>query len=156
MKRGLQRVLRVRALLEDLSRVELERRASERNRLLAVAERQQEARQAARGGALLRLAEGDSQWLVEMADADLLGWQRGKLLAAAEQRLPGVESARGEMLARRVERRQVETLLAEAAAAADEERKRREQKQVDDLFQSRRLREKANRARDELWRTASS
>lgn len=148
MKRGLKRVLRVRALLEELSREELRKRAEERNRLLDAAERQKGSRLAARGEALRRLAGGDQGWLVEMADADLLGRQRGKLLAAADERRPAVEAAREAMLARRVERRQVETLLSEAAASEEEERSRREQKHADEGFQRRRARARAIRGRN--------
>lgn len=145
MKRGLSRVLRVRALLEELSRAEMEKRAKERNRLLTAAEKQKESRQAARGEATRRLAAGDPGWLIEMADADLLGWRRGRLLQAAEERRPAVEAAREEMLSRRLERRQVETLVAEVAASEEEEQRRREQKQVDDWFQGRRMRTRPSR-----------
>lgn len=140
MKKGLKRVLRVRELLEELAREELRSRSAERNRLLAAAERQKGLRLVACEEALRRLTAGDAGWLIETADADLLGWQRVRLLAAAEATRPAVETAREAMLERRMERRQVEALLVEAAAVEEEERWRREQKQADEWFQSRRQR----------------
>ena len=146
MKHSLDRVLRIRKLLEDLSRLELEKRAAAKRQLEKGAERQRQLALRARAEAL-KIAggcAGEGAWLLGIADADLLAWKGGRLRALAEAGRPAVEAARAEMLARRLDRRQTETLIAAAAAAEDKASQRRAQRQVDDWFQSRR-----GRRRDE-------
>jgi flagellar export protein FliJ len=136
MKHPLERVLRLRALLEELSHRELERRATALRRLETAGERQRGLARAARGAGLRRLTEGEAEWLLEIADAEILTWKGGKLRSLAESRRPEVEAARAAMLERRLERRQVETLVTEAAEAEETAEARREQKRIDDWFQS--------------------
>lgn len=135
MKHPLRRLLKLRALMEELSQLELERRHGEVRRLEAAAERGRAEARTTRRDALRRLEAGDPEWGMDFADADLLAWKSGNLLALAEARRPEVEAARAEFLERRLERRQVETLVEEAAAAEAIEDGRREQKSVDDWFQ---------------------
>jgi flagellar export protein FliJ len=141
MKRPLDRLLRIRQLLENLSHLELERRTMEVRHLEQGAERQRRLALAARLGALAQLEAGSagdkSAWLVCVADAEILRWKRARLAACAAARRPAMEAARAALLARRLERRQVETLAASAAAAREREQRRREQRHVDDWFQSR-------------------
>jgi hypothetical protein len=141
MRRPLQHLLRIRQLLENLSHLELERRSVEVRQLEQGAERQRRLALTARSEALALLeqekAENTPAWLVGVADADLLRWKRARLAAHAAARRPAMEDARQELLARRLERRQAETLAATAAAARQRKLRRREQNQVDDWFQSR-------------------
>lgn len=139
MKRGLQRVLRIRALLEDLARLELESRSAEKRRLEMRAALQRSLSAAARSNALAVLSEAGTadDWMTGYADAEIFGWRGGKLRALAAARKPAVEKARNEFLERRLERRQVQALLTQAAEAEETERTRREQKRLDDWFQSR-------------------
>jgi hypothetical protein len=141
MKRTLTRLLRIRQTIENLSLLELERRNLEARRVEQAAERQRRLALAARTQALASLegsgAEAAPEWLLGVADAEILSWKRARLAAEALARRPGIEAARREMLARRLERRQVETLAAAAAAALEKQQIRREQNQVDDWFQSR-------------------
>lgn len=145
MKHPLRRVLRVRALLEELSKLELERQSGELRRLEKSAEGQRAGSRAARGDALRRLTAGEAEWMLEIADAEILAWKSGRLRSQAESRRPEVEAARAAMLERRLERRQVETLVTEAAAAEAVDEGRQEQKRIDDWFQSRDRRGKSGR-----------
>ncbi len=144
MKHSLDRVLRVRRLLEDLSRLELQQRAAAKRQLEKGAQRQRRLALSVRGEALGilegRAGEEAREWLLKIADADLFAWKGGKLDAMAEAERPMVEAARTAMLARRLDRRQMETLIAAAAAVEDKQGRRRVQSQVDEWFQSRTVR----------------
>jgi hypothetical protein len=141
MRRQLDRLLRIRQLLENLSHLELERNTAEVRQLEEGAERQRRLALTARSGALALLEtgsqEGTPAWLMGVSDADILRWKRARLWAHAAARRPAMEAARRELLEKRLERRQAETLAAAAAAARDKKQRRREQNQVDDWFQSR-------------------
>ncbi len=145
MKRNLDRLLRIRDLLEEHSRLELERKAIAVREAEQAAARQGLMAQAARGAALRLLAEAAPQctpaWLTEIADAELLSWRKTRLLRIAQSRRPAFESAREALLARRLERLQVETLAAAAAKAQESVRARREQRNIDDWFHSRAARD---------------
>jgi hypothetical protein len=141
MKRPLDRLLRIRQLLENLSHLELERRTMEVRQLERESERQSRLALTARSEALELLRGGSEErtpaWLMGVADAEILRWKRARLAVQAASRRPAMEAARTELMARRLERRQAETLAAAAAAAREKTRRRREQNQVDDWFQSR-------------------
>ena len=141
MKHSLQRILRIRALLENLSHLEWEKKAAGARQIEAIAAGQGQMARAARVNALERLQEengdGTASWLLSLADADLLAWQRARLMRLVAARQPAIQAARAEFLAKRLDRRQVEILLENAARAAAKEEKRREQKQADDWYQSR-------------------
>lgn len=149
MRRNLERVLRIRALFEELSQLELETRTAELRQLESAAERQRRLSLAARLEAHQLLpAAGNAKaeaWLTGIADAELLAKKSNRLNAAAQKKKPVAEAAREVFLARRLERRQAETLVTAAAEAENKEQLRRDQKQVDDWFQSRAARRKKNR-----------
>lgn len=142
MKHKLDRVLRIRGLLEDVAHFELEKKTAEVRALEGGAARQRQLAMVLRGEAFAELgskaAGATLPWLMAIADADIHAWRRDKLAAQAEARKPGMEAARAEFLARRRDRRQVEMLVAGALRAEEKERVRREQKQVDEWFQGRR------------------
>lgn len=140
MKHKLDRVLRIRGLLEDLAHFDLEKKTAEARALEGGAERQRQLAMTLRGEAFemlgSRSAGVTTPWLMGIADADIHAWKRDKLAGQAEARKPAMEAARAEFFARRLDRRQVEMLVAGDVRAAEKERIRREQKLVDDWFQS--------------------
>lgn len=133
-------MLRVRALLEDLSRLELERKIGETGYLRTAAEQQRQLAQLTREDALQILTGCESKehvaWLMKIADAEILGWRGERLGALASEGERAVGQAREELLARRLERRQVDALFSVAARAEKKVRARREQNLTDDWFQS--------------------
>jgi hypothetical protein len=141
VSRNLQRILRVRRLLEDLAHLELEKKTAEVRRLEQAAAGQRSLALAVRAEGLQILEEqkdsATPEWLMGIADAEILAWKGGRLAALARGRRPDIEAARAELLGRRLDRRQLETLAAEAAEAERQTEVRREQKQADDWFQSR-------------------
>ena len=138
MKRALDRLLRIRALLEERAQLELAKRTGEMLRIEKGAERLQRLAVAIRVDACAALSRGEAtdRWLTDIADAEILGWNSGRLNALARARRPAVEEARHELMARRLERRQVESLLASAAEAEKEEQGRRDQKRLDEWFRN--------------------
>jgi hypothetical protein len=144
MKQSLTRVLRVRALLEDLSRLDLEKKNAEMRQLEAAASGQRRLALVTRADALRMLSEGEvvgrESWLMRIADARILERKEAGLKALVVRGAPAVSQAREEMMARRIDRRQVEALLASAARAEKKEKARREQNRIDDWFQSGSLR----------------
>ena len=146
MKHKLDRVLRIRGLLEDVAHFDLEKRTADVRALERGAERQRQLAMVLRGESFealeTRAAEGTMPWLMGIADAEIHAWKRGQLEGQAQAQKPGMEAARAEFFARRLDRRQVEMLVAGALQAEEKERVRQEQKQVDEWFQSgRRLRQ---------------
>jgi hypothetical protein len=141
MKHRLSRVLRVRALLEDRSRLDFEKKKAEMRQLEMAADRQRQLALATRADAMRMLSKDDfaggESWLMRVADAEILGWKERELKALAAAGAPAVSEAREEMMARRIERRQVEALLSSAARAEVKKEGRREQNRIDDWFQGR-------------------
>lgn len=139
MRPGLERVLRIRALLEELSRLELEKKAGEMLRLEKGAERLLRRSLEVRADACEALSgeAAADRWLTDIADAEILTWNSRRLRALAEARQPAVEQARQVLLARRLERRQVATLLESAAEAEKRQQGRREQNRLDEWFRIR-------------------
>lgn len=137
MNRGLLRVLHVRRLLEALAGLDLQTRTSELRRLEGRAKEHGKMAVEARRDALQRLlGEAVTDAWLGMADADIFSWKRKRLESAAQKVSEEVAVVRERSTSRRIERQQVETLLAEAAQSEEQERNRREQQRVDDWFQS--------------------
>lgn len=141
MKRDLNRVLRIRTLLEDLSHLDLQKKTAAMRQLEKAGERQHSLALAARSDAqqLLSDPRGTSTglWLMQIADAELFAWKSRKLRALAKGQEATLDAARAVLLERRLERRQVESLVTSAAEAENTEQVRRHQKWIDDWFQSR-------------------
>lgn len=145
MRKNLEGVLRIRGLLEDWARAEMERRMHAVRQLENGADERRGGALAIRGDAVERLRAGESGelWQMDLADAEILEWKSERLRVLAEAEKPAAQAAREAMLERRRERRQAETLVDAAARAEEQERLRREQQQVDDWFQGgRRARER--------------
>jgi hypothetical protein len=155
-QKNLEQVLRVRALMEDRARAELETRANVVRQMEDAAAGQRGGALAIRREGLAELAKGEARrgeagpgesgrgefrqagvWLLDVADAEILEWKSEQLRLRAEAEKPVVAEAREAMLERRRERQQMETLVGAARRAEEQERVRREQQQVDDWFQGR-------------------
>ncbi|MFY9746213.1 MAG: hypothetical protein WA891_09140 [Acidobacteriaceae bacterium] len=149
MKRKLDRVLRIRALLEDLSRLEFEKKIANMRFLEMAAEQQRHLARSLRADALQMLEEDQSvrreSWPMRIADAEILDWKEARFEALADESQGAVREAREALLARRLERRQVEALLATAAREEKKGQVRREQNLTDDWYQSGRSREDPRR-----------
>jgi hypothetical protein len=140
MKRQLNRILRIRELIEDLSRIDFEGKAAEVRHLELSAERQRRLALDMRAAALRILTAKEpverEAWLMEIADAEIFGWKEAKLEALAETRRPIVDGAREELLDRRRDRLQVEILHTDAVREDEKCQIHREQNRTDDWFQS--------------------
>ena len=137
--RPFEQLWQVRRLVEDLIRRDLTNRTAELGRLEKAAERQQTLALASRREVLEGLGESGEpkDWLLGLADADILEWRSERLRGHAEAEKPKVAAARDELLERRRERLQAETLVEAARRADERERERREQQRTDDWFQGR-------------------
>ena len=135
VKRVLTRLLRLRELEEELSRVELESAVGQRSRI----ERELETARA-------RQAQGRRRFVAEAGNGETVGWMAALVqmeqarthgdriegsLAAAEAE---VARQRQEFMERRVDREQVETLLDGAHREAEIEAGRRAQQMLDDWY----------------------
>lgn len=146
MKRRLQRMLRIRELMEDLSRLDFEGKSAEVRQMEMSAERQRRLALDMRVAALRILTDKkavkDEAWLMRIADAEIFGSKEAKLQALVKQEQPAVNRAREALLERRRERLQVEILHTSAVHEEQQCQIRREQSRTDDWFQSRHGRRK--------------
>jgi flagellar biosynthesis chaperone FliJ len=156
MRTSLDRILRIRQLQEETIQLEFQTLASEIHRLESAAAGQRQLGRKTHQAALLSLIRSEwderptesSNWLMAMGDAAIFQQRCERLGALAETRQPAAEEARQQLLTRRVERRQIEAVMAIAAAAEQKSRTRREQKHLDDWFQTMNLRRsRSDRAR---------
>jgi hypothetical protein len=140
MKRQLQRILHIRELVEDLSRLGFERATAEMRYVELAAEVQNRLSRSARESALQTLVEeastGLNDWLIGIADAEIANWREARLHALSEAGKPAVDRAREEMLTRRQERLQVSALYSSAVRAEEKRQLRLEQNRTDEWFQS--------------------
>ncbi len=144
MKSPLQRVLGIRTLLEDMARLDFETRNAQLL-LLGKATTEQrrvalQARAEAFRGLEPREGESEKHWLVTLADAAILRGKENRLAALARAAAVASTEAGEALAARRIERRQLEAVVASAAHVAEKKRLRRDQDRTDDWFQGRRSR----------------
>jgi hypothetical protein len=146
MKRQLDRLLRIRGMLEDLSRLDFEGKSAAMRALERGAEKQRQMALGARAETVEEMAAGQpmerGSWRMRLADAEIFGWRKARLEAMAQAAKPGVEQAREELLERRVERRQAEILHEAAVRGEEKQLARQDQNRTDDWFQSRAARGK--------------
>ncbi|MGD0829391.1 MAG: hypothetical protein ABR907_00515 [Terracidiphilus sp.] len=146
VSRALRRLLRIRDIEEEQSKLALESAIGELNRmehaLVATVER------ARRGRRLVDQSARTSELPDRLAGIE----ETRSALLHATALVPGIESMkddvaalRQEFLVKRVERRQAETLIKETEAREAIDADRRSQQGLDDLYSSRRFRE-ADRA----------
>jgi hypothetical protein len=144
VSKSLRRVLRVRELLEERRRIELESAAAELRKLEEESE-----------GEEIRARRGREASFSSIGGAEGGGWQtaddrrlaaegswvsavgrRAELEAGRPECEARVQAAREEFLAGRRERMEVETLLDRTAALRSADLDRREQHRLDDWFQA--------------------
>jgi hypothetical protein len=156
LSRPLARVLRLRALLEEVSRIELEKAAWESLRIERARERENEMAQAAKREAFSLMAEADRQakneeggdkanreftrpvtnegLILAEAAVDMAMWCERRLEPMAHAAMRRVEAGREEFFLKRKERQQVEAVLQDQAARCKVEQERRQQRILDDWF----------------------
>ena len=140
MKRPLRQLLQIRELVEDLALAEFEDRAARMRALEMAAVRQEQEKRSLRARLVQDLmqpqAATPADWQLHRADSELASHREERLRALAEAERPEVDRARTDLLERRLERRQVETLHAAAVEAEEKRRVRLDQNRTDDWFQS--------------------
>ena len=135
---ALRKLLRIRELEEEQSRMALETAIGEMNRLKTalqgIAQRGQAARRllafSVQSGNLTDRIAG----LEETRATDSLAGALSRKLAAAE---PEVARLRERFLASRVQRRQADSIIKESVSRAEIEEERRNQRDLDDLHRAR-------------------
>lgn len=137
MKRNLGRILQLRELLEEVGRLDLEKKHGEMQLIESAGKHQGRLALEVRADAVRILAEGAraESWRLDMADVEILGWKEGRLRALAAICRSTVERARDELLERRLDRRQVEALIRAAERLEKQADLRREQQRADEWYQ---------------------
>lgn len=142
--RALRRLLRVRDLEEEQSRLALESALSELNQLedalKATVERERRGRRLVESSARTGELPDRLAGIEEMHAADRLFAVLEPRIAAKEEE---VTARRQEFLLKRVERRQAETLIRESEAQEAIETDRRSQQELDNWYSFRQYREGA-------------
>lgn len=140
MKDSLARLLRVRHLLEEASRMELERRAALAARVKETREGERARIRAGRERALQSICGSGPE--EDQRRRRVLEWKSAEDAAQREQQLAPVSAVaarrvaegREEFLERRKERRQVERVLDVERERTRAEQERRVQRDLDDWF----------------------
>lgn len=147
----LGRLLKIRRLLEDSSRAELERRVGFAARVERARERDKAAILRSREQALAVIIDEDNS-VQEQADRRTLEWSNAENAAARRQQLRTmadaaenrVIEAQVAFLARRTERRQLESVLDAELERKKREQERRGQRLLDDWFSNKQVRQRGN------------
>lgn len=138
VSRAMHRLLRVREMEEELSRAALEKAMGELRRLEAV--RKQAVERGRRGRLLVVVSAGTGEIADRIAGLEEICTAQ-RHVAALTPRIADAElvvsARRGEFLAKRMARRQVETLIRKAETNEAAEFGRREQREADHWFLSR-------------------
>ncbi|HTZ90402.1 MAG TPA: hypothetical protein VMA71_08675 [Alloacidobacterium sp.] len=134
-KHPLDRLLRLRSLVADVSRIELEMRLQELAQVERAVTRAQQNGQALRRESFTSMVrDRRGEWLEAEALRAWVGWEEDLLEKECRRKTAVVEVAKAEYLERRKECRQVESVIEAQAAAAVVEQGRREQRELDDWF----------------------
>ena len=138
MSRQLERLLRVRRLMEEMSRGEFAARRMEQAELERRRDAARESSLALRAEARAVLAGGEEtvagMWQRLLADSEQSSGQVEQWALVARQSGERVEEAERKYLEERRSRMQAEIVVRERAAAERVERERREQREIDDWF----------------------
>jgi len=135
MRRSLDRVFRLRSLLEDVSRVELEARLQELALVEDALSRSQEIERDMRGQSFMGITEGRNRQRVESESlSEWMAWERGVYEKARRRKATAVDAAKAEYLERRKECGQVKSVMEAKLSAVAIVRSRREQRELDDWF----------------------
>lgn len=171
MSRTLDRLLHLRALLEEVSRAELERRLRNQSRIEEAQRREQsislQLRQKSlalllaggetapvddgnqdrnRGGNGQQRDQRDRRAFAE-SDRQASDQRRDRLVGIAADGSVQVEKAQREFLTRRGETRTLESLIRNQKAQREWEQNRRDQQQLDDWFAGKQIRDRRKRTR---------
>ena len=162
VKSPLARIFRLRRLLEEVSRVELEKRAQLAARIERARQAERESALRSQHEAFLTIATATErnipgiadqsareQWMLADALRGIAERRERQLAPLAKAAARQVELGREEYLLRRKEKQQVETVLRDQAALRRVEQERREQRNLDDWFAMMRIRK--HRQRDRKW-----
>ena len=154
MNRPLVRVFRLRALLEEVSRMELEGLAQQASRIERARARQRDLAITCRREALSLIPDAKSGetgneggtvsasadraakegWTLAEAARNMAEFRARQLEPLAQIAMLRVEAGREEFFLRRKERQQAETVLQNEAALRKIDQERREQRVLDDWF----------------------
>ena len=140
MAAALARLLKLRTLLEESSRMELERRAALAARIDRAQLRERESIRKSREQALIKICEDGpaheqaEQRTTEWMNAESATWRDQQLEPLAQASARKVAFGREEFFERRKERQQVESVLDAEKARLREEQERRTQRELDDWF----------------------
>jgi flagellar biosynthesis chaperone FliJ len=137
-KHPLDRLLRLRALLEDIGRMELEMRLQELGQIERALTQRMADRKNLRAQSFAGFAHADNAiWTEAEVMHEWSQWEQGILARAHQKKMVEVGSAEESYLERRKERRQVERVIEDHAATATTEQNRRRQRELDDWFAQR-------------------
>lgn len=140
MAAPLARLLKLRFLVEESSRMELQRRVALAARIESVQQRERESIRESRERALNEIcADGSAteqaqQRTTEWSNAEAAAWREQQLEPLAQATARRVAEGREEFFERRKERRQVESVLDAQQARKRTEQERRTQRDLDDWF----------------------
>ena len=135
MKSSLHRLFRLRSLLEDVSRLELEMRLQELTQVEAGLNHLAENKKINRNKSFDGFSGAENAtWVEAETLSELTAWQHKVLSGVLAKRLAAVNAARADFLERRKELRQVENVIEEREAEEAIGRNRREQRALDDWF----------------------
>jgi hypothetical protein len=148
MANPLLRLLRLRSLLEDASRMEVERRAALAARIDSAQKRERECLRSSREQALRNICEDISapeqarHRTAEWMSAESAAWREQQLQPLAQAAQRRVAEARENFFEHRKERQQVESVLETQRARLRVEQERRIQRELDDWFGMNQLRQR--------------
>ena len=135
MKHPLDRLLRLRLLLEDVSCMELEMRLLELAHIERALAQRKEDRKTLSKQSFAGFARADNAiWTEAEAMHEWSEWEQGILGRLHRKKLEEVDSAKKSYLERRKECLQVGRVIEAQAAAEAIEQNRREQRELDDWF----------------------
>lgn len=146
MRAQLERLLKLRALVEESSKLELERRAALAARIDRAQERERSSMRESRAEVVKTVvnpceaAEQSRQRTLEWSNVESAAWRERQLHPLAQATARKVEEARAEFFERRKERRQLESVLEAQRVRERVERDRRIQRDLDDWFGMKQIR----------------
>lgn len=146
MRAPLERLLKLRALVEETSRMELEQRAALAARVGRAQERERKTIRESRAEVVKTVSidseveEQVEQRTIEWSNAESAAWRERQLEPLAKAAARRVEEGRAEFFEKRKERRQVESVVEVQRERLRVEQDRRTQRNLDDWFGMKQIR----------------
>ena len=138
MANPLLRLLRLRSLLEDASRMDVERRVALAARIDGAQERERKTIRGSREQVLRKISEDAHEQAqhrtAEWMNVESAIWREQQLQQLAQAAQRRVVESREEFLERRKERQQVQSVLEQQRERLRVEQERRVQREIDDWF----------------------